>query len=154
VFANTGTPEIYPSALSINGISAMRATIASSGTAGFDIVFDLDSLNRIKVIPVKAFAVAPSLSLQTIGLQTVTSKFDSTNTAPLDGYTFDSTKVVTKGQTIFVQTRPSNCVYSLTQTQYSKLIVDTVDFITRRMALRLVANPNCGKRDVTNSFTN
>jgi hypothetical protein len=148
----TGTPTYYPTAVSVVGVYATRALLDPSGTASFDVVFDLQSPTQVKVIPVRAFAVAPTLSLQSIGLQVSPTPFDSLRTAPNSAYRYDSTTVIARGQTLFVETRPSSCTYSLSQSQYAKLTVDSIDAAARLLFLRVVLNPNCGKRDVVGTF--
>lgn len=151
LFGATDSPTHFPSAVGISGVTVFesRADIELNGSLFYDIVFDIEQPlvggPRIRVIPVRQWVLAPTLSLPSVALRASNDRFESVNTVPTDGFTADSVLVVQPKQTFFVQT---NRCLGFQSNQFSKIIVDSVDVATRRMALRVVTDPNCGQRTV------
>src|SRR6266542_4190910 len=98
VFALTGTPPSYPSALD----TYFRQPVRVDGAGSFDVAFDLDSGGNVIVYPVKL--VVRSLSGdRRVGLMKVAGDFASITSAPKATYQTDSAVVATKGVVIVVE---------------------------------------------------
>jgi hypothetical protein len=149
LYAATGSPTFYPSAIEIAGttVNEARADVNLNGTAFFDVVVDLDlsapGTPRIKLIPLRAWVLAPTLNFPSVGIRASTDAFDTANTAPNEGYVSDTAVVVNPKQTVYLQT---NRCQGFQQNQFSKVIVDSVDVAQRLLFLRLATDPNCGQR--------
>jgi hypothetical protein len=149
LYGVTGTPTFFPSAMVIAGttVAEARAEVELNGTAFYDVVTDLDLSSptspRIRLIPLRAWALAPTLNLPSVGIRASDQAFDQANTAPTDGYTRDTTVIVRPKQTFFLQT---NRCLGFQQNQFSKAIVDSVDIGQRLLFVRVATDPNCGQR--------
>ena len=145
VFALSGTPPAYPSALSIAG----RQTVPATGFGGFDVAFDIDESNRVVLYPAKLI-VRLGGSLPSVGLQKVAGTFESVESAPTTGYKVDSALVVSEGEVVVVEAAHNLggdvCTFALSPNLYAKISIDTVFTATRTIKFRLGANPNCGFR--------
>lgn len=146
VYPLSGDPSL-PAAVDLSGRRAVRPAILAGAVINFDLAFDLDTQGRILVIPPARLAAPPSGSPR-VGLQTRDESFDGLTRAPESGYRFDSTAVVTRGQTVVVQTSGTAC--STTYPMHAKLVVDSVGAagVGRPIYLRLRVNPNCGFRSL------
>ena len=65
--------------------------------------------------------------------------------APSSGYKYDSTTVVSVGQTVIFDSRSRFCSGLFLPNIYAKLVVDSVS-ANRLIFVRLAADPNCGFR--------
>lgn len=154
LYGVTGSPTYFPSAIEVAGVNVTeaRADVNLNGTAFFDLVVDLDlsapATPRIKLIPVRAWALAPTLNFPSVGIRASTDAFDTANTAPTDGYVRDTVVTVLPKQTFYLQT---NRCLGFQQNQFSKVIVDSVDASQRLLFLRLATDPNCGQRTFATS---
>jgi tryptophanyl-tRNA synthetase len=72
---------------------------------------------------------------------------DALERAPTDGFANDSTVTVAIGETWVVRIDPQLCSFG--DAFFAKLVVDDVNALTRRMAVRVLINRNCGYRDLT-----
>jgi hypothetical protein len=145
VFALSGTPASYPTALNLSARQIVIPTIAANGTANFDLAFDLDAGGRVLVYPARLIArtfQAPPA----VGLRRATESFDQLTRAPNTGYVTDSVVAVTPGQTVALQFTTGTCLYD---PLYGKLVVDSVRPAARTIFVRLRVNPNCGFRALT-----
>ena len=68
--------------------------------------------------------------------------------APLGGYTYDSTTVVTAGQAFVIKAQETSCSSSLTPYQYAKAVIDSIDLTKRTMIGHVTINLNCGFRSL------
>lgn len=141
VYALSGTPAAYPSALNI----PYRAAVRADGNLAFDVALDLNANGDPLVYPLKLVASAFGSS-RPVGLLRTASPFDSVTRAPGDGYGYDSVVVAPRGTTVIVQASTSYCQLDFSQIVYAKLAVDSIDLAARRMVVRMVVNPNCGFR--------
>jgi hypothetical protein len=146
VFALSGTPPTYPSAISILAGQAVRV----DGGANFDIAFDINTAGKAVIYPVK-LVVNLGGGSRPVGLLRVPGIFDSVLTAPKSGYGLDSGLVMTPGEVVVVQSAHniSNgdlCQFAINPNLYAKVTVDSLDLASRTIFLRLGFDPNCGFR--------
>jgi hypothetical protein len=145
VFALSGTPATYPSALSILARQAIRV----DGSASFDVAFDIDAAGHGVIYPVKLVVSSPSGS-RPVGMQKVPAAFDSVLLAPSTGFETDSSLVMAPGEVVVVQTVHNTvgdiCVFSVNPNIYAKIALDSVNLASRTLYLRLGLDPNCGFR--------
>lgn len=141
VYALSGTPVAYPSALSVPFHTAVRV----DGNLSFDVALDLNANGDPLVYPLKLVASSFGSSRQ-VGLLKADSAFEQITRAPGGGYGFDSVVVAPKGTPVLLQVSSSYCQLDLSQILYAKIVVDSVDLVTRSMVVRMVVNPNCGFR--------
>lgn len=144
-YAMTGTAPSLPSGLAVT----FRSTVRVDGTASFDVAFDLDSLGRVIVSPVRVLvnqlSGAPSVGIKTL----FTTPFDDIKSAPGGYYRPDTAVVVSPGQPFVILTNrttaSSACVYDPSPRIYAKVVIDSVKpTTTRAIYMRVVADPNCG----------
>ncbi|SRR6266498_2001533 len=145
VFALTGTPPSYPSALD----TYFRQPVRVDGAGSFDVAFDLDSGGNVIVYPVKL--VVRSLSGdRRVGLMKVAGDFASITSAPKATYQTDSAVVATKGEVIVVEAARNRsgdaCQFALSPNIYTKVLIDSIAPATRTIVLQTVMDPNCGFR--------
>jgi hypothetical protein len=143
VYALNGAPPGAPTALSVFG----EIVLPADPTFRFDIAFDLDANGRVLLMPVRTVANGLATT-HSVGLQTVTTLFDSTTEAPKSGYRRDSTMIINPGTTVVIESAdPAACGTSfIASTIYAKLVVEEVNVANRRMRARFVVDPNCGFR--------
>jgi hypothetical protein len=136
-----------PAAIDLSGRRAVRPSILGGTVLNFDLAFDLDAQGRILVIPPARLA-SPPTGTSRVGLQTRSETFDGLTRAPDGGYTFDSTAVLTRGQTLAIEASAATC--STTYPMHAKLVVDSVGAAAagRPIYLRVRVNPNCGFRSL------
>lgn len=141
VYALNGGPPGSPAGISMLTGTAVRV----DANFAFNIALDIDSAGRVVILP--AARVGNGLSSHvSVGLQVVSGTFDEYNQARKNGYTFDSTLVVSVGQVVAVNVLDnSTCtVYSLGSSYYAKLVVDSIDKPTHRLFTEIATDPNCG----------
>jgi hypothetical protein len=138
-----------PAAFDLAGRRAVRPAILGGTVVNFDLAFDLDAQGRILLIP-PARLVAPPGGTPRVGLQTRAESFDGLSQAPSGGYTFDSTLVVSRGQTVAIEAAAATC--STTYPMHAKLVVDSIGTTAvgggRPIYVRVRVNPNCGFRSL------
>ena len=145
VYALTGTPVSYPSALNTPYHEAVRA----DGTISFDVAFDIDSAGRVLIYPQKLVTGGLGPQRQ-VGIVKSTTAFDSIRIAPSSGYNYDSVTVAARGDVLVIEAFTPYCVNDPLTTQkiYSKLQIDSVDVAARAIDLHMVVDPNCGFRQL------
>jgi hypothetical protein len=144
VFALTGGPINSPSAIRLASGSAVR----SEGLV-FDVAFDIQSDERVTLYPVRLVA-SPAVGGHRVGMQTSTTTYTDLIEAPRTGYVYDSLLVVAPGQTVIIESSdPNMCGFSYVGTTfYGKLVVDSLNQVSRQIWSRLTVNPNCGSRSL------
>jgi len=145
LWALSGTPPSYPSAISIS----TRQIVRVDGFGAFDVAFDIDVSGRVVVYPVKLIVANPGGTRQ-VGIQRVSGLFDSLLVAPSSGYETDSALVMAPREVIGVQS-PNNlsgqlCQYAISPNLYAKITLDSLNLATRVLYLRMGFDPNCGFR--------
>jgi hypothetical protein len=146
VYSVNGAPPSAPTALYLFSGNVVPATTDFT----FDIVFDVDTNGKVKLIPNPNFASALVGAAHPVALQVSTQDFDDITVAPTGGYHTDSVQVVSPGTTVLIQSQDAlACQASLVGvTVYGKVVVDSLDKTTRRMFIRYVSDPNCGFRSL------
>jgi hypothetical protein len=147
VYAMNSTPPTYPSAIQ------MRAGLVLRIDAGFnfDLAFDITSDNVIGVYTAGSLA-SELANPRRVGLQLTNELFSQAKTAPTSGYVYDSSYVVTAGQTMFVDVIEPACTGSFRGPNIrSKLVVDSFDLTSRAIHLHILVNRNCGFRSLVDS---
>jgi hypothetical protein len=148
LWALSGTPPSYPSAISIPA----RQIVRVDGFAAFDIAFDIDNNGKTVVYPVKLVVASPGGS-RPVGLQKISRSFEDVTAAPQTGFQTDSSYAIVPGETVVVQS-PHNgsgdfCQFSISPNLYAKIAVDSVNLASRVIYLRMGFDPNCGFRSFT-----
>jgi hypothetical protein len=141
VYALNGAPASTPA-----GINFLTGSpVAVDNNLQFNVALDIDSAGQIVVYPARQVANGLS-SVIRIGLQKISTPYDSYTIATKNGYTPDSTLVVPVGTTVGINVYDtSTCtVYSLGSSYYGKFVVDSINPSLRAMYVRLVSDPNCG----------
>jgi hypothetical protein len=149
VYALNGTAIGLPTAIRLYTRTPMRAAASPDGTVNFDIALDIDPASKILVIPSNLIATdARGPGARVIGLQTTTTAFDNVREAPTSGYKYDSTAVISLGQTVLIEARGSqDCLRSFIPNIYAKLVVDSIG-PGRLLFVRIASDPNCGFRSL------
>jgi hypothetical protein len=144
LFALTGGPINAPSALRLSSGSAVR-----SEALAFDVAFDIDNQERVVLYPVRLIT-SPAVGGHSVGLQTTTQGYEQLLEAPPGGYKYDSALVVPHGTTVVIEsTDPAMCGFSYSgNTFYSKLVIDSLNPVSRQIWSRVTVNPNCGSRSL------
>jgi hypothetical protein len=144
VFALTGTPPSYPSALSIVGRSVVRA----DGFANFDVAFDINAAGSAVIYPVKLIVAAGGS--RPVGLLKVPAPFEAVVEAPSTGFETDEPIIFAVGETVVVQSAHNAsqdvCQFALSPHIYAKIAVDSINAASRTLYLRMGLDPNCGFR--------
>lgn len=148
VFAMSGVAAYYPSALSIFTRQVVPTVVFSDGTIAFDIAFDLTPAGAVRIVPPRSVVLGPNLAPEQVGLLLPGVAFDAVREAPLTGFVLDSVVTIVPGQALLVQTHTVFCANSTLQTQNAKLVVDSVNVVSRLIFFRLATNPNCGRRNL------
>lgn len=139
VFAISGSPVSFPSALDIGSHTIVRV----DETTIFDVAFDIDASGRVVVLPVQLVRSGVPTTSQA-GVQVSSTEFASLTSAPNGGYHFDSTAVVRPGGVVVVQSQPTVCSLQVSRFEYAKIGVLSADTQTRLIRLAITVDPNCG----------
>lgn len=146
VYTINGSPAGVPTGLWLFSGQAVQLT----PTFNFDVAFDLDSLNRLKLLPVRV--VAGNLATaHSVGIKRDSStSYESFLDAPGSGYVVDSAFTADVGEVFAIQsTDASACGFSYYSPYiYAKLQVLDVDTTARKVHLRFTVDPNCGYRSL------
>jgi hypothetical protein len=138
LYAASGTPVGTPSAYNIESNERIR----TDTTPVFDFLFDITG-GKAQFFPPGALAgLARSAAMQFGG------SFDGTTTAPTAGWNDTTALTVDSGTVVLVRSRAVTCSYGATVFQYAKLQVLTLDTIARTISFQILANTNCGYRDL------
>jgi hypothetical protein len=149
VWALSGTPPAYPSGVSLVG----RQVVRVDGSASFDVALDIDANGNAVIYPVKLVVSTPGGG-RPVGLQKVAGIFDSVTAAPKTGFETDSALVMAPGEVVTIQS-PHNaaqdiCQFAISPYLYAKIVADSVNLASRTVFVRVVFDPNCGFRSLTN----
>jgi len=145
VFALSGTPPTYPSAISILGRQAVRV----DGFASFDVALDINASGNVVIYPVKLIVASPGGS-RPVGLLKVPGVFDQVLQAPNTGFEADSGIVMALGEVVVVRSAHNTtgdlCQFALNPNIYAKIAVDSVSLASRTIFFKMGLDPNCGFR--------
>ena len=144
VFALSGTPPNYPSAIAF----LSRQTVRVDGSASFDVAFDINADGNTVIYPVKL--IVASGGSRPVAMQKIAAGFDQVAEAPKTGYQADSALVALPGETIVVQSQHNFgsdlCQFAINPNIYAKIAVDSVNLSSRTIYFRVGLDPNCGFR--------
>jgi hypothetical protein len=145
LWALSGTPPSYPSAISI----AARQIVRVDGFASFDVALDITASGKAVVYPVKLVVASPGGS-RPVGMLKSAGTFEQVLEAPQTGYETDSALVIAPGEVVVVQSPHNNsgdiCQFAISPNLYAKIAVDSVNLASRVIYLRMGFDPNCGFR--------
>ena len=139
VYALSGSPLGYPTALNTPFMQLTRA----EGDLSFDVAFDIVG-DSVAVIPVQ-LVVGGNLG-RDVGIIDTTAEFDSITIAPRRGYDDSTVTMLGQGDVAIIQAESSYCQFDLARVVYSKLVIDDFDPETREISFRIFVDPNCGFR--------
>jgi hypothetical protein len=144
VYALSGSPPAFPTAL----VTPAHTVVRADAGLTFDIAFDIDGSGRALLYPFKT-VVDPAAAGRRVGIRVMPVQFDSLLRAPNSGYNYDSVTVAPVGTVLVVQaTRSIECQFDITPLVYSKIVIDDVDVAARRITFRMLVDPDCGFRDL------
>jgi hypothetical protein len=150
VFPLSGAQPLLPSAIDLFGRSVVRPSLRGGVVPNFDIAVDVDAQGRVLLYPARLVASPPGGSPRT-GFQVVTGSFDALESAPRNGYRFDSLQVAAVGQVLAIEGQgvsPNGIYCGTSSPLHAKLVVDSVSRATGAAHLRVRTNPNCGFRSL------
>jgi hypothetical protein len=138
--ALVGTSVSVASAYSIPDARVIRTDQSSA----FDFAYDIDDAGRRLLLPLAALKLG-SLNGTNPGLQRSTQTFDGIVDPPTNGYLTTDSLVVEVGN---VLTGRSRITCNLGVPEYVKLEVLSFDDAKRTVTLKVLANVNCGYRNL------
>lgn len=150
IFPLGSAQPLLPSALDLFGRSVVRPALRGGVVPNFDIAFDVDAQGRVLLYPASIVASPPGGSPRT-GFQLVAGTFDALESAPRDGYRFDTVQVAAVGQLIAIEGQgvsQTGIYCGTTSPLHAKLVIDSVSRATGAVHLRVRTNPNCGFRSL------
>ena len=144
VYAHTGTPPSFPSAL----YSPQPAVVRPTGSFAFDIVFDIDAAGKVVLYPVQLVGDV-SLVGRRVGMLRSSTPFADLRRAPDSGYQFDSAFVINPRETVALIAphggQEDICFGNFISTDiFSKVMVDSVNVADRLIYFKVTVDPNCG----------
>ena len=142
LYAASGTPVGTPSAFNIWD-TVTDARVRTDTTPIFDFLFDIKG-DTAKLYPPGALpGLARSAALQYAG------SFDGTTTAPGPGWNDTTALNVDSGTVVLVKSRVFTTCPIGAVPEYAKLQILSIDTVARTTTFRILANRNCGYRDLT-----
>lgn len=137
-----GTPVSAASAYSVSEDRLVRTDL----TTNFDFVYFFDG-GRHLLLPLDVVGLGSRSSNP--GLQSSTASFDAIVNPPTGGYIADDSVAVAVGNVLIARSR---IACSLSVPQYGKMEILGFDDLARTMTFRVVANTNCGFRELGPGF--
>jgi hypothetical protein len=141
LYAATGTPVGTPSAYNIE-VDPTVARVRTDTTPIFDFLYDIPGSAPKLYPPGSLPGLARSAALQ------YAASFDGVTTAPGAGWNDSSALTVDSGTIVLVRSRQVSCAIG-TVFEYAKLQVLALDTIARTITFEILANANCGYRDLS-----
>ncbi|MEP6591037.1 MAG: hypothetical protein ABJC19_07625 [Gemmatimonadota bacterium] len=135
-----GTSITTPSAYSIPDARAIR----TDQTSAFDFAYNLDGTGRHVLLPLEALGLASATSSNP-GLIRSTETFAGLTNPPTNGYLTKDTLVVVVGDVLAARSRIA-CFLGVPE--YAKLQILAFDDVKRTMQMQILANVNCGYRNL------
>lgn len=140
VYALNGSPPGAPTALA----ATSGVLLAANSSFVFDVAFDIDSAGNVVYLPQRAVASGLASTHQ-VGLQKLSTAYDSLANAPKSGYRADTALVAAVNQTVVLQIADPSCSVSITGTTlYAKVVVTKVDPVAKQLTVQYSVDPNCG----------
>ena len=139
LYALSGTPVGSPSGFDVEN----NVRVRTDSTPAFDFLFDLVG-TQAKLYPPGALP-----GLGRAGALQYAASFTGTTTAPTSGWNDSTALDVDSGTVVLVRSRVVTCVtYAATVFEYAKLQVLAIDTVGRTLTMQILANTNCGYRDL------
>lgn len=135
-----GTSIATPSAFSIPDARAVR----TDQTASFDFAYNVDPAGRRILLPLDALGLGARNGANP-GLLRSTSSFAALSTPPTNGYVTKDTIVVAVGDVVVARSRIA-CFLGVPE--YAKLEILSFDDAKRTVRFQVLANVNCGYRNL------
>ena len=139
VYALSGSPVGYPTALNTPFSRVLRA----EGDLNFDVAFDIVG-DSVALIPVQL--VIGAGAGRDVGIIDTTAAFDDIILAPRRGYDDSTVTMLGRGDVAIIEAESVYCQFDLVRVVYSKLVIDDFDPATREINFRILVDPNCGFR--------
>ena len=149
LFALNSAPRGAPTAIHlIRGVGTSSGVVTDASFA-FDVAVDIDVQGRPVLYPVRALA-APFLERHRVGIRRETRPFDAIAEAPTDGYTRDSVAILAVGEVVLIESADLEATSACLGggVIYAKMVVDSISAASRRLFVRVTADPNCGFRSL------
>jgi hypothetical protein len=131
----------YPSAFDVT----IGQPVRTDQTSSFDFVYTRDSLGRHLLLPLHAITGLGVTTGSNPGFVRETVTFEALTAAPTDNYLTTDTLVIAAGDVLAVRSRVA-CYLSVPQ--YGKLHVLDFDDTLQTVRLEVLANTNCGYRNL------
>lgn len=139
VYALSGSPVGYPTALNTPFVQVMRA----EGDISFDVAFDIVG-DSVALIPVQL--VIGANPGRRVGIIDTSGTYEEITLAPRRGYDDSTVTMLGRGDIAIIEAESAYCQFDLAKVVYSKLIIDDFDPATREISFRINVDPNCGFR--------
>lgn len=139
LFALHGTPIQNPSAYSV-----LDGPIRTDRTSSFEFAYDIAPAGERLFLPQAVLDLRISNTVNP-GLLATAKLFEAVHRAPSNGYVTNDTVAVDSGDVFLVRSR---IVCNIGVSQYSKIQVISFDDAQRSVTFRVLANNNCGYRDL------
>jgi hypothetical protein len=146
VYAMSGTPPSLPSGISVRSGSVVRL----DPSWAFDIAFDMTDEGEVRVHSAKAIASELS-TVNRVGFLFTADAFSDVTKAPTTGYAYDTTFTLPLGRVMLIDVVDfRSCGGSLFSGPNirAKLVLDSVDVVSRAVYVHMLSNPNCGLRSL------
>ena len=148
--AITNTPVGTPSAYNMLSLAEIRP----EQTTNFDFIFDLgpDSSYGLGTTGDTIAVLIPRGGIGLVadgGLQVTFTPFDSIILAPLNGYENQLPTRVRAGDAVLAASRLQTCDFNIISPRYAKMEITSIDVPTRVAVIRVVIDPNCGYRQLS-----
>lgn len=137
-----GTPIGPPSALDLVTGTLSRPELGND----FDFAFDIDSTGTAVLVPASRLGRGGTAAVQVSSVS-----FDSILRAPVENFVTDTIMPLSPGKTLILRSRFSALLCSVfvgSLPRYAKAEVLELDTVGRTVTLQLMANLNCGYRDL------
>lgn len=131
----------FPAAFDITVGQAVR----TDQTSAFDFIYDIDSLGRHVFLPLHAITGLGNTTGNNPGFIRETVTFDQVTSAPSDPYLTTDTLVLAAGDVMIARSRIS-CYLGVPQ--YAKLHVLDFNDSTKTMRFEVLADENCGYKNL------
>ena len=139
IYAIRGTPIQTPSAYSVPS-----GPVRTDRTTAFDFAYDVGDQGEHLFLPQKVLDLQVTNTVDP-GLLPSAKTFEAIHRAPSNGYLTTDSLIADSGAVFLVRSR---LVCNIGVSQYAKLQVLSFDDAQRSVTFRVLANNNCGSRDL------
>ncbi len=139
LYALDGTPLTAPSAYDIENLRTVRTDV----TTAYDFIFNIDAGAQALLLPTGAVGLG-----RQSGIRVESTSFDAITDAPTSGYADSTAVAVDSGTVAVIRSRPTQCSFGVIVFLYAKIEVLKIDRVARRLDFRILADLNCGYRQL------